>query len=272
MFNKTKRALSVVLVVLMVFMIMPLAAAVKETETPENNVTVHKVIPENYDWENDAAYIDFESTEQDAVPLSGVLDGNGLSLLTSESTGNTRASNIVDRGYLSLGKNARKNDNPEDMEAKPTVSGAVYIRLHETLANKANTPYIVKIDYYGGNLDADDGINGGSYIDLKYNSQTSASAGTRFTYGESWKAGAIQSAYIELPKANFNEANGNCKADFRLETWTGAIVRIRRISVITYEPINIPEMKEVSVLKDVANADFAELAGSDNSKMTDGVL
>ena len=272
MFNKTKRALSVVLVVLMVFMIMPLAAAVKETETPENNVTVHKVIPENYDWENDAAYIDFESTEQDAVPLSGVLDGNGLSLLTSESTGNTRASNIVDRGYLSLGKNARKNDNPEDMEAKPTVSGAVYIRLHETLANKANTPYIVKIDYYGGNLDADDGINGGSYIDLKYNSQTSASAGTRFTYGESWKEGAIQSAYIELPKANFNEANGNCKADFRLETWTGAIVRIRRISVITYEPINIPEMKEVSVLKDVANADFAELAGSDNSKMTDGVL
>ena len=47
MFNKTKRALSVVLVVLMVFMIMPLAAAVKETENPKNNVTVHKVIPEN---------------------------------------------------------------------------------------------------------------------------------------------------------------------------------------------------------------------------------
>lgn len=272
MFSKTKRVLALILAVLMMLTIVPLTAAVKETKEQQNNVTVHKIIPEEYDWENDAAYIDFENVDTDDVPLSGELEGRGLSLLTGESAGNTRASNIVDRGYLSLGKNARRNDNPADMEAKPTVSGAVYIKLHEALADKANTPYIVKIDYYGGNLDTDDGINGGSYIDLKYNSQTSASAGTRFTYGESWKENSIQSAYIELPKANFNEANGSCKADFRLETWTGAVVRIRRISVITYEPINIPEMKEVSVLKDVANADFEELVVAGADKMTDGVL
>lgn len=273
MFYKAKRFFAIVLALLMMVTMVPLAAADNNDSTTEkNNVTVYKINPEEYDWENDAAYIDFENVDPDDVPLSGELKGNGLSLLTGESTGNTRASNVVDRGYLSLGKNARKNDNPDDMETKPVVTGAVYIKLHEALADKANTPYIVKIDYYGGNLDADDGVNGGSYIDLKYNSLTTASASTRYTYGESWKENSIQSAYIELPKANFNEANGNCKADFRLETWTGATLRIRRISVITYEPIEIPEMKEVSVLKDVANADFAELAGTGTDKMTDGVL
>ena len=275
MFNKTKRFLAFALSILMMFTIVPLAAVDNDSaaeENEKNNLTVYKINPEEYDWANDAAYIDFENADQADIPLSGEYEGNGLSLLTGESTGNTRASNVVDRGYLSLGKNARKNDNPDDMETKPTVTGAVYIKLHEALSDKANTPYIVKIDYYGGNLDADDGVNGGSYIDLKYNSTATASASTRYTYGESWKENSIQSAYIELPKANFNETNGNCKADFRLETWTGATLRIRRISVIAYEPINIPEMKEVSVLKDVANADFKEFTGADTDKMTDGLL
>lgn len=272
MVNKTKRLMAIILAMLMMFTMVPLSAVETAEAAEENELTIYKVNPEDYDWENEAAYIDFENVNPEDIPLSGEYKGNGLSLLTSESTGNTRASNIVDRGYLKLGKNARTNDNPDDMDEKPTVTGAVYIKLQESLEEKGEKPYIVRIDYYGGNLDTDDGVNGGSYIDLKYNSLTTANASTRITYGESWKANDIQSAYIELPKADFNEANGNCKADFRLETWTGATLRIRRISVITYEPIEIPEMQEVSVLKDVANADFAELAGTGVDKMTDGLL
>ncbi|MBQ7725710.1 MAG: hypothetical protein IJT66_01050, partial [Clostridia bacterium] len=184
------------------------------------------------------ASIDFSAFSE--LPLSGTVAGDGLTLITSQSTGNTRASNLLEDGYLLLGKKARQNDNPADMGTKPYVNGAVYIKLNASLVEKANTMYAVKIDYFGGGI----GVDGGSYIDLRYNNTANnTNSNMRKTYGATYNSGEDQSLYYLVSNANFNETiNGStCGADFRLETWcgngdtTGAQLKIKKISVVKYE-------------------------------------
>lgn len=184
------------------------------------------------------ASIDF-STLGD-IPTSDEVKGDGLTLITSQSTGNTRASNIIEDGYLLLGRKARKNDNSSDMAAKPYVNGAVYIKLDTALDEKANTSYAVKIDYFGGGL----GLDKGSYIDFRYNNTANNNnSNMRKTFGNTFNSGKVESLYYLISSANFNETiNGStCGADFRLETWcgngdtTGAQIKIKKISVVKYE-------------------------------------
>lgn len=170
-----------------------------------------------------------------------------------------------------LGKSARNNDNEADKAEKPIVTGAIYIKLDETLENKAGQPYVVKVDYYGGNMKADDAVNGGSYIDLCHNSSAGNNTKVRNTYGTTWQLNADATMYHELPEADFAENIGSCGADFRLETWTGATLRIRRISVLSYEPLEIPEMTEVDPGKTIATGDFGDL-WERHRKLTNGVL
>ena len=185
------------------------------------------------------ASIDF-SNRYDGV-LEGPITGNGLSLLTGESTGNTRGSNILSGGYLLLGKEARQNDNPADMAAKPKVTGAVYLKLEKPVTEKQDTAYAVKIEYYGGGL----GLDGGSYIDFCYTTKDGIqNKKERFKLGNTYNSGKTETGYWLIPEADFQENNGNCKADFRFETWSGAQIKIKSISVVPYDPnqenINTP--------------------------------
>lgn len=181
--------------------------------------------------------VDF--SEYSSLPLSGTVKGEGLTLVTSISTGNTRASNKVEDGYLLLGKKARTNDNGADMAAKPEVNGAIYIKLDESLEEKAETSYAVRIDYFGGGISVDKA----SFIDLCYNSVNSANTKSRKTYGSTYNSGKDESMYFLLSDADFCEKTYNniSGADFRLETWcgngdtTGAQLKIRKISVVEYD-------------------------------------
>ncbi len=270
MINKLKRTVALVLSFLMLISIIPISAVKGNTQA--NEVQVFKIDPAAFDWEGgDASWIDFSKISEE-IPVSGTVKGDGLNLITTESTGNTRASNTLENGYMLLGKGARVNDNPEDMATKPTVTGAIYIKLDKALAEKQETPYIVKVDYYGGNMAEDDAVNGGSYIDLRYNSLTSANSSTRNVYNTSWQANADQTMYFELPKADFSENIGTSAADFRLETWTGARLRIKRISVIPYTPENIPEMTTVDAVKEPVIADFSTLNTTADSPSKNTVL
>lgn len=274
MLKKAKSGLALALSFAMLLTSIGLtSSADDETGAETNNLEIVRFDPTELDWNGkEVAYIDFSDIAAGDVPASGELEGYGLSVLTNESTGNTRASNVVENGYMLLGKSARNNDNEADKAEKPIVTGAIYIKLDETLENKAGQPYVVKVDYYGGNMKADDAVNGGSYIDLCHNSSAGNNTKVRNTYGTTWQLNADATMYHELPEADFAENIGSCGADFRLETWTGATLRIRRISVLSYEPLEIPEMTEVDPGKTIATGDFGDLMGEATDKLTNGVL
>lgn len=203
--------------------------------------------------------IDFSKIE--SIPLSGTVSGDGLTLVTNISTGNTRASNKLENGYLLLGRKARTNDNIADMQTKPEVNGAIYIKLDTPLEEKAATSYAVKIDYYGGGISAD----AGSYIDLCHKSLSSANKKVRKTYGSTWNSGKDESMYYLLNDADFCEKvnNESCGADFRLETWcgngttTGAQLKIKKISVVKYDSSKAPE-DPATLFVDVEGDDIPE--------------
>ena len=221
--------------------------------------------------QEEIAYIDF-SEIPDGV-IEGPVTGNGLSLLTNESSGTARGSNIAEDGYVLLGKDARQNDNPADMEAKPTVNGAIYIRIDKPVEEKADAAYAVKIDYYGGGRLT---VNSGSYIDIRYSTSESNEKlnSPRKTLGGTYNSGKVETMYILLPDADFAEKIGGCKGDFRLETWTGGTgcqLKIRRVSVVKYdntaedvrEELLFSEYSEGSIAADTAliNADTGEYTG-----------
>ena len=222
------------------------------------------------------ASIDFSTLN--SIPSSGTVAGDGLTLLTNESTGSNRASNILEDGYLLLGRQARANDNPEDMEDKPLMNGAIYIRIDKTLEEKANTPYAIKIEYFGGGL----GLNSASFIDVRYhNNVGSNNASVRKTFGSTYNSGQEEVLYHLVPLADFNQTiNGSsCGGDFRLETWcgdgstTGAQMKIKKISVVKYDGESVTTNDQAAVLfrpysggeliasQAVVNADTGEFNG-----------
>ena len=221
--------------------------------------------------QTEIAYIDF-SELPDGV-IEGPVTGSGLSLLTNESTGTSRGSNLAEDGYVLLGKEARQNDNPEDMESKPKVNGAIYIKLDKPIEEKAGKAYAVKIDYYGGGRLT---VNSGSYIDVRYSNAESNDKlnSPRKTFGNTYNSGKIETMYILLPDADLGEKIGVCKGDFRLETWTGGTgcqLKIRRVSVTEYDPADedinaellFSEYSEGPIAEETAliNADTGEYTG-----------
>ena len=164
---------------------------------------IKEVTPETMDWSaEEVAYIDFSEIPDGLI--EGPVTGNGLSLLTNESSGTARGSNIAEDGYVLLGKDARQNDNPADMEAKPTVNGAIYIRIDKPVEEKADAAYAVKIDYYGGGRLT---VNSGSYIDIRYSTSESNEKlnSPRKTLGGTYNSGKVETMYILLPDADFAE-------------------------------------------------------------------
>lgn len=220
--------------------------------------------------QEEIAYIDFAEIPDGVI--EGPVTGSGLSLLTNESTGTARGSNLAEDGYVLLGKEARQNDNPEDMESKPKVNGAIYIKIDKPIEEKVNTAYAVKIDYYGGGRLT---VNTGSYIDVRYSTaETNDKLAPRKTLGNTYNTGKVETMYHLLPDADLGEKIGGCKGDFRLETWTGGTgcqLKIRRVSVVKYNPeaedINtsllFTEYSEGQIAEDTAliNADTGEYAG-----------
>lgn len=187
------------------------------------------------------ATIDFSDFSETDI-TNGSFAGNGLTLLTTQDTGAAMASNLMEDGYLLLGKQARQTG------ADSYANGAIYLKLDIAPADKGNTAYAVKVEYYGGGI----GTDAGSYIDLRYNSATSSAASKRNTYGATYNSGNLEAMYFLLDNADFSETiqNSTCGADFRLETWcgngttTGAQLKIKSVSVVEYDPLKTSENAE----------------------------
>jgi hypothetical protein len=206
--------------------------------------------PASLNWSGaNVKYIDF--SEVDSISLSDGAVGEGLTLLPNGSATSWKSANRLENGYLLLGKQANTDGgNPETLNV-----GNIYIKINSSTAEKANTPYAVKIDYYGGG-ESGDNIDSGSYIDLAYNNASNSQATSRITYGATYNTGNVETKYFALTNSNLNENIGTQKADLRFSTWNNAKLRIRRISVVEFEPLNIPEMHTGAAQADKVYVNF----------------
>lgn len=181
----------------------------------------------------------FDFSKLTEVPENGVLEGDGLNFYSTQADGSAMASNILENGYLLMGIKAHKATDAETGDVT-YANGAAYFKLDLANELKANTPYAVKVEYFGGGL----GLNSGSFIDLRYNTVSDGNAQVVKKYlSSTYNSGKDEALYILLPKANLNGSiqSSTCGADFRLETWcgngttTGAQLKIKKVSVVKYD-------------------------------------
>ncbi len=245
-----KRISAIVLSLVLVFSMMYVSA--------QSDVTVLKEIdPVKFDWTGDeVASINFSelniADKHATAVLDGSVQGNGLSIVTNINNGNQRAANrITDDGYMLLGKAARLNT----LTGSGVNQGRIYVKLDASKEEKANTAYMVKVDYLAqtGKTVADTNtawnigeegntINAESWISVVYtdNANIKTKETSHQTFGTSYNDGAIHSMYFVITDANFSENvddNGQNKgADFKLNTYTsGTQLKIRSISVVEYD-------------------------------------
>ena len=247
--KKIKSLLAILLAVVMAFSMMTVAAE-------SSDVTIiHGGEPADINWSSEeVAYIDFSEITE--ISLTEGAKGNGITLLPNNGATSWKAANrLSDDGYLLFGKQA----NTDGAETEKLDFGNVYIRLDVPLAEKANTPYVLKVDYFGGGI----GVDSGSYITTCY---YKASTGKeynmpKFTYGSTYNSGKVETMYQILEDANLNEKIHTPKGDVRLNTWSGAQLKIRRISLVKYVSLNAPLEKEVrkGLTEEIASFDFSNL-------------
>ena len=145
--KKIKSLFTILLALVMVFSMITVAAESSDV------IIVHGGEPEDINWESEeVAYIDFSEITE--ISLTKGAEGNGITLLPNNNAKSWKAANrLSDDGYLLFGKEANTNG----AETETLDFGNVYIRLDVPLAEKANTPYVLKVDYYGGGIGVDSG-------------------------------------------------------------------------------------------------------------------
>ncbi len=264
MFNKLKTSLAALLSALMLITLVPVSSGYRAEAADEtqNDIQIIRDDPSALDWEaEEVAYIDF--SEIDQISLTDGAEGHGITLLPNSGATSWKAANrLSDDGYMLLGKDSNTDgSDPETFDI-----GHIYLRLDIPLEDKADTPYAVKLDYYGGGI----AVDGGSYVDLYYNSTAGKEASSRITYGsDTYNTGKVETKYYSLPEADFAESVGTPKGDIRLSTWNNAQLKIRRVSIVKYDPLDIPEMVELSKGSEseepIAKIDFSDLSGTDIS-------
>lgn len=247
--KKFKSLLSILLILSMAFSLIAVSAA-------SSDVTIiHGGEPADINWDSEeVAYIDFSEITEISVKTGA--KGHGIDLLPNNGATSWKAANrLSGDGYLLLGKQA----NTDGKDPEKLDFGNVYIRLDVPLAEKANTPYVLKVDYFGGGT----GVDTGSYIRTCY---YKASTGKEynmpdFKYGSTYNSGKVETMYQILEDANLNEKIHTPKGDIRLNTWSGAQLKIRRISLVKYVSLNAPAQKEVRKGSDdeIASFDFSNL-------------
>ncbi len=246
-----KRLSLIILSLVLTFSMLSVSAA--------DDITIIKEIdPETLDWTaEEVAYIDFSEIEE--ISLADGAEGHGITLLPNNGATSWKAANrLSSDGYLLFGKEANTDGgDPEILDF-----GNVYLRLDIPLAEKAATPYIIKVDYYGGGT----GVDSGSYITFCYNNSERPEYTTpRYTYGATYNSGKVESMYVLLSDANLSENVGTPKGDIRMNTWSGAQLKIRRISIMEYSPLVTPELIEVykGPEREIASIDFSAFSETD---------
>lgn len=257
--NKIKKISALLLSLVMTLSLISVYAA-------DTDITIVKDDdPSTFNWNaEEVAYIDF--SEMTEISLTEGAEGNGITLLPNNGATSWKAANRLSAdGYMLLGKESNTDgNNPEK-----TDIGHIYIKLDKSLQQKANTPYTVKIDYYGGGSGT---IDSGSYITLYYKSATANEANIKKTYGSTYNSGKTESMYFKLDNANFGENIGTPKGDIRLTTYNGAQLKIRRISILEYTPTEYPTLKKVKKgsTDEVAFIDFSKLGDIPTGEVVDG--
>lgn len=245
--KKFKSLLSILLILSMAFSLIAVSAA-------SSDVTIiHSGEPADINWDSEeVAYIDFSEITEISVETGA--KGHGINLLPNNGAKDWKAANRLDNGYLLLGMQANTDGkDPEKLDI-----GNVYIRLDVKPAEKANTPYVLKVDYFGGGTGK---IDAHSFIETTYYKQSTGKEYKmpKFEYGSTYNSGKVETMYQILEDANLNEQIHTPKGDIRLHTANNAQLKIRRISLVKYVSLNAPAQKEFRKGSDdeIASFDFS---------------